>query len=214
MNVWVEFISLLGKVANETIDFTIMDELKRILKDLIQLTEPEWDILKDKLIRKEFKEKSILIGEGKIADNLYFIESGLLRTYYLQDGKEISTYFACDGQFISSYSSFISQTPSLEYLEAIEISILYSISFSSIVKLYKEISKFEKLGRIMAEKNYLCVLDRTRKMQTLSAKQKYLDFITNYDRKIVQRVPQHQIASFLGFAPESLSRVRKQISIS
>lgn len=214
MNVWVEFISLLGKVANETIDFTIMDELKRILKDLIQLTEPEWDILKDKLIRKEFKEKSILIGEGKIADNLYFIESGLLRTYYLQDGKEISTYFACDGQFISSYSSFISQTPSLEYLEAIEISILYSISFSSIVKLYKEISKFEKLGRIMAEKNYLCVLDRTRKMQTLSAKQKYLDFITNYDRKIVQRVPQHQIASFLGIAPESLSRVRKQISIS
>jgi CRP-like cAMP-binding protein len=191
-----------------------MDELKKILKDLIQLTEPEWNILKDKLIRKEFKAKSIIIREGKIADCIYFIDKGLLRTYFLQDGKEVNTYFACDGQFITSYSSFISQTPSHEYLETIENSSVYSISFATMTELYKISSKFEKLGRILAEKNYLCVIDRTRKMQTLTAEQKYLDFIDSYDKKIVQRVPQHQIASYLGIAPESLSRVRKHISIS
>lgn len=70
-----------------------MDELKKILKDLIQLTEPEWNILKDKLIRKEFKAKSIIIREEKIADCIYFIDKGLLRTYFLQDGKEVKHLF-------------------------------------------------------------------------------------------------------------------------
>lgn len=147
-------------------------------------------------------------------ENIYFIESGLLRTYYLLEGREITTYFACDGQFISSYSSFITQTASFETLEAIEDSIVYELSYQSMTELYEKSSKFEKIGRILAEKNYLCVLDRTRSMQTKTAKQKYLDFIKNNDKKIVQRVPQHQIASFLGVAPESLSRVRKEISIS
>lgn len=191
-----------------------MEEIKKILLDQIQLTETEWYSLKENLVRHDYKAKSIIIREEKIADCVYFIDKGLLRTYYLQDGKEINTYFACDGQCITSYSSFITQTPSLEYLETIESSIVYSISFATMTELYKKASKFEKLGRILAERNYLCVIDRTRKMQTLTAKQKYLDFIEKYDKKIVQRVPQYQIASFLGIAPESLSRARKQISIS
>jgi len=191
-----------------------MDKLKHILEELIELTNDEWLTFNQKLNGKEFKAKATILREGNIAADIYFIKSGLLRTYHLQDGKEINTYFACDGQFISIFSSFISQTPSLEYLEAIEDSTVYSLSFEMLSELYKVSSKFEKLGRILAEKNYLCVIDRTLTMQTKTAKEKYLDFIKNYDKKIVQRVPQHQIASFLGIAPESLSRVRKEISVS
>ncbi|WP_237274962.1 Crp/Fnr family transcriptional regulator [Tenacibaculum ovolyticum] len=191
-----------------------MKELHKILEELIGLTESEWEIFSAKLKREEFKAKTPIIKEGTIAHNLYFIESGILRTYHLQDGKEINTYFACDKQFISTFSSFISQTASFETLEAIEDSVVYELSYQTLTKLYKESSKFEKLGRILAEKNYLCILDRTLTMQTKIAKEKYLEFIKNYDRKIVQRVPQHMIATFLGIAPESLSRVRKEISIS
>jgi len=191
-----------------------MNELHKILEELIGLTESEWKNFNVKLHRKEFKAKTLIIKEGSIAHNLYFIESGLLRTYHLLDGKEINTYFACDKQFISTFSSFISQTASFEILEAIEDSNVYELSYHTLAELYTESSKFEKLGRILAEKNYLCVLDRTLTMQTKTAKEKYLEFIKNYDKKIIQRVPQHQIASFLGIAPESLSRVRKEISIS
>ncbi len=191
-----------------------MNLLKKILEELIGLEDNEWIALKTKLKKGECKSKSFLIKEGKIANNLYYIQRGLLRTFHLQDGKEINTYFACDSQFITSFSSFITQTHSFEYLQTIEDSIVYSISYIELMGLYNESSKFEKLGRILAEKNYLCVLDRTLSMQTKNAKEKYLDFIKNYDRKIVQRMPQHQIASFLGIAPESLSRVRKEISIS
>ncbi|WP_044209908.1 Crp/Fnr family transcriptional regulator [Flammeovirga sp. OC4] len=191
-----------------------MEKLKKQLIQLIQITSAEWDVLKEKLIKREYKAKEIITTEGKVENSVYFIEEGLIRSFYLQDGKEINTYFACDGQFISSYSSFIAQTPSLESLETIEKSSVYAISFETMTELYQKAAKFEKLGRLMAEKNYLCVIERTRKMQTLTAKEKYLDFLETYDEKIIQRVPQHQIASYLGIAPESLSRVRKQILIS
>ncbi len=191
-----------------------MNELYKILEELIGLNESDWGHFCNKLIRKEFNAKTPIVNEGSVAQHLYFIETGLLRTYYLLDGKEINTYFACDKQFISTYSSFISQTISYEILETIEDSIVYELSYQNLVALYKESSKFEKLGRIIAEKNYLCVLERTLSMQTKTAKQRYLDFIKNYDKKIVQRIPIHQIASFLGIAPESLSRIRKEISIS
>ncbi|PHR19422.1 MAG: cyclic nucleotide-binding protein [Fluviicola sp.] len=191
-----------------------MKELYRILEAEIGLTESECEDFGTKLNRKKFEAKTSIIREGNVANNLYFIESGLLRTYHLNDGKEITTYFACDKQFISSFSSFISRTASFETLEAIEDSIVYELPHHVLAKLYTESRKFEKLGRILAERNYLCVLDRTYTMQTKTAKQKYLDFLKTYDKKIVQRVPQHQIASFLGIAPESLSRVRKEISLS
>ncbi len=191
-----------------------MTELYKILKESVGLVKSEIQSLSAKLKKKEYKAKTTIIREGSIAHKLYFIESGLLRTYHLLEGKEISTYFASDNQFISTYSSFISQTPSLEVLETIEDSTVYELSYQSLLELYKESLRFEKLGRILAEKNYLCVLDRTLTMQTKTAKDKYLDFIENYDPKIIQRTPQHMIASFLGITPESLSRIRKQVFIS
>jgi len=188
-----------------------MSQLQKILEELINITASDWEKFSEKLKRKEFKAKTYIVSEGTVAKNIYFIASGLLRTYHLLDGKEINTYFACDNQFIATFSSFISQTTSFETLETIEDSIVYEISFNNLTELYQESRKFEKLGRILAEKNYLCVLDRTYTMQTKTAKEKYLDFIKTYDKKIVDKVPQHQIASFLGIAPESLSRIKKSV---
>ncbi|PKH50958.1 Crp/Fnr family transcriptional regulator [Tenacibaculum sp. Bg11-29] len=191
-----------------------MNELNKILKELVGLTESECEEFSKQLKRQEHKAKTILIEEGNMAESLYFIESGLFRTYKKLDEKDITTYFACDNQFITVFNSFINQTPSSEKLEVIEDSIVYEISSDSLIKLYKKSSKFEKFGRILAEKNHLCALERTLTMQTKSAKKRYLDFLENYNKKIVSRVPQYQIASFLGIASESLSRVRKEISIS
>lgn len=191
-----------------------MNELSKILKELIGLTESEWEVFANQLKRQKHKAKTILIDEGKTAKSLYFIESGLFRTYKKIDDKNITTYFACDEQFVTVFNSFINQIPSSEVLEVIEDSIVYELSSHSLHRLYKNSLKFEKFGRILAERNHLCALERTLTMQTKSAKKKYLDFLKNYDKKIVTRAPQHQIASFLGIASESLSRVRKEILIS
>ena len=188
--------------------------LHTFLKEQINISDTEWDAFNAILGKKEFKAKTAIIKEGAVAKKLYFIESGLLRTYYLLDGKEISTYFACGDQFMSVFSSFIGQSPSFETLEALEDTRVYQLSYDDLSRLYQEHSVFEKLGRVLAEKTYLCTINRTLTLQTKTAKEKYLDFIENYDKKIIQRVPQHQIASFLGITPESLSRVRREISTS
>src|SRR5690554_1416500 len=134
-----------------------MSELQKILKELIGLTESDWEVFRNKLKRKEFKAKTPLVSEGNISKNIYFIESGLLRTYHLLDGNEINTYFACDNQIISTFSSFIRQTASVEILETIEDSIVQELSFQNLTQLYKESVKFEKLGRIWLNKIiYVC----------------------------------------------------------
>lgn len=191
-----------------------MTELKRLLYDLIGLTENEFQTFYNRLEKKEYKAKTLVIKEGKCAKDLYFIASGLFRTFKYIEDKEFTTYFACDKQFITIFDSFIYQTPSHEFLEALEDSIAYKISFESLSHLYKESPNFEKFGRILAERNHLCAQQRALTMQTKSAKKKYLDFIKTYDKKIVLRAPQYQIASFLGIAAESLSRIRKEVVIS
>ncbi|WP_281980163.1 Crp/Fnr family transcriptional regulator [Tenacibaculum mesophilum] len=191
-----------------------MNELKRLLYDLIGLTENEFKTFYNQLEKKEYKAKTLVIKEGRKAKDLYFIESGFFRTFKNIEGKEFTTYFSCDNQFITVFDSFIYQTPSLEFLEAIEDSVVYKISFESLTQLYKESPNFEKFGRVLAEQNHLCTQQRVLTMQTKSAKKKYLDFIKNYDKKIVLRAPQYQIASFLGIAAESLSRIRKEVTIS
>ncbi len=191
-----------------------MQKLKQKLNELIGITDAEWTAFSQKLQEQIFKTKELLVREGSVSPPLFFIKSGLLRTYHLHDGKEISTYFACDNQLISSFSSFITQTRSIEYIEAIEDTIVYALSSQALNELYKEAPKFEKLGRILAEQNYLCVFDRTLVMQTKTGKEKYLDFMANNEQKIIQRVPLRMIATFLGIVSESLSRIRKEISIT
>jgi CRP-like cAMP-binding protein len=189
----------------------LMEYIRTLLKMHLSISEIEWETFQEHLVYREFEEKELVVREGMVARNIYFIESGLMRSYYLEDGKEINTYFSCDGALITVFSSFIRQTASLEYLEAVGKSKTYSLSYDALYRLYAQFPKFERFGRILAEKNYLCVLDRTTLMQTRTAKQRYLDFIETTDSKIIQGLPLYQIASFLGIAPESLSRIRREL---
>ncbi|WP_051313164.1 Crp/Fnr family transcriptional regulator [Sporocytophaga myxococcoides] len=191
-----------------------MDILKNTLSSFLQLNAEEWSAFENALKVESHKENTVLVNEGSIASKIYFVQQGILRTYFLKKGKEISTYFACDNQFVTAYSSFISQKPSFEYLQVLEDSVLYSMTAHKVTELSQAYPKIERLFRIYAEQSYLCVLERTILMQSKTAKERYLDFIEKYDKKIVCRVAQNQIASYLGIEPESLSRIRKKLSLS
>lgn len=188
-----------------------MEYIKKLLNTHLSITQVEWETFQQHLVYREFEAKSLVVREGMTAQNIYFIESGLMRSYYLEDGKEINTYFSCDGSLITVFSSFLRQKASVECLEAVEKSKTYTLSYNALYSLYTQFPKFERFGRILAEQNYLCILDRTTLMQTRTAKQRYLDFIKTTDSKIIQGIPLYQIASFLGIAPESLSRIRREL---
>lgn len=161
---------------------------------------------------EKFNAKEFLSLAGKISSKIFFILNGLARVYYLKDGKEITTYLSCDEGFIASYSSFINQTASFENIQSLEGCEVLSISYEKMHYLYHEIPNWERVGRILAEQNYLCMADRVFKLQMISAKEKYLTFLESAPAKIIQRTPLIYIASFLGITPESLSRIRQNIS--
>ncbi|MCV9385334.1 Crp/Fnr family transcriptional regulator [Reichenbachiella ulvae] len=191
-----------------------MEAIRKILREVLDITPDEWDYFSSHLKQQQLSAKQFLVKTGQIARQIVFIDQGLLRSYHYLNGKEVNTYFACDGQFISAYASFISQTASAENVEAMEDCQLYSLSHQALQDCYDRFPRFEKLGRYLAEQTYLCVIERTHLMQTRTGREKYEHFIASYPSKIVQSLPQHMIASFLGMAPESLSRIRRELSIS
>jgi CRP-like cAMP-binding protein len=103
--------------------------------------------------------------------------------------------------------SFIIQKPSYESIEALENCLVYEITYENLQLLYKQISGFEKLGRILTEQYYIQLEERTLSLQYLSANEKYKQFLEK-DPELYQRISLGQLSSYLGISQETLSRVR------
>lgn len=186
--------------------------LQKQITAIASFSENEIETIASCFEYEKFNAKDYLSEMGKISNTIFFILNGLARVYYLKDGKEITTYLSSDEGFIASYSSFINQTQSFENIQCIEDCEVLSITFEKMQFLYKEIPNWERVGRILAEQNYLCIADRVLKLQMIPAKEKYQTFLASAPAKIIQRTPLIYIASFLGITPESLSRIRQEIS--
>ncbi|MNK40557.1 DNA-binding transcriptional activator YeiL [compost metagenome] len=187
-------------------------ELQKQILSIAPFSEKEIEKINSCFQYEKFPAKEFLSSMGKTSSKIFFIIEGLARVYYLKDGKEITTYLSCDEGFIASYSSFINQSVSFENIQSIEDCEVLSITFEKMQFLYNEISNWERVGRILAEQNYLCMADRVLKLQMIPAKEKYQTFLASAPSKIIQRTPLIYIASFLGITPESLSRIRQDIS--
>jgi CRP-like cAMP-binding protein len=186
--------------------------LKSQLLSFAYFSIEELEHIVSKFTPKTFRQKELILNEGQVASEILFITTGLVRNFYLRDGKEVTTYFESDGGFITAYSSFITRTKSVENIQCLEDTEALSIGAKEMEELYKEVPQWQVIGRIMAEKNYICMADRIMRLQSVPAKEKYLEFLATSSQKIIQRTPLVHIASYLGIAPESLSRIRKNIS--
>jgi CRP-like cAMP-binding protein len=168
-----------------------------------------WEIFRPYFKQEEVPARTILLQEGKVSRKMYFIEKGCLRTWVNNDGKEITTQFFFEGDSVSSIESFRTNQPSLYSIETIEPCVLQTITqkeFQMVVEQSPEIKKrfeehlFKRL--FQAQQLFFSYLKN-------SPQQRYEDLITQYPH-IVQRVPQHYIASYLGITSVSLSRIRNR----
>lgn len=171
------------------------------------------DELKD--ILASFKKESvpknqILVREGEVCKTLYFVEKGMGRSYYLNEGgKEITQWFFGVGKFMSSVDSFFQQTASLYYLEVLEDSVLYTVSKEEIDRLFEKYPKMEKLGRLVATEMLTKVVNKLNALQFQTARERYDYMLTEFP-DIAYRVPLGHIASYLGMTQETLSRIRSR----
>ena len=153
--------------------------------------------------------KTILLKEGKVAEKLYLIRKGCLRLFFYNEGKDITFQFFFEGDFVASFDSQYKRTPSLFYLESIEPTELTAIKREDF---YNQINNNLSLRQLYEEK----LIDRFHAYQQLflsriknTPQQRYEELLKEYPN-IIQRIPQHYIASYLGITPVSLSRIRNR----
>ena len=133
--------------------------------------------------------------------------SGLLRSFYTLKEKETTTFFLREGSVAVALRSLVETIPSIENIQAIEDSELIVIKRESLYELYRESWKWQQVGRRVVEDSYIDMEQRSISLQTLSAQERYEQFLIEFP-EVIKVVPLHQIASFLGISPETLSRIR------
>jgi CRP-like cAMP-binding protein len=150
-----------------------------------------------------------LLTEGKVCKQLYFLEQGALRGFYNLEGKEITYWFGFENDFVTSFHSFITQKPSVENIQLLEGSILWSISKETLSDLFNQFHEIETLVRIAYEKYYIQLEERFINAQFKTAAELYENLVKQTPH-ILERVPLGQIASYLGISQETLSRIRSR----
>ncbi len=188
----------------------MFEPIERSISRFINLEKEEFDFFKTLLTKKNFQKKELILRSGQICRNVYFINSGCLRYFYLVDGEEKTAQFFFENSWYTDYESFLSGDPSENFVDVIEDTELLCLEKDSLYKLYSEIPKFERFGRMMAENAYLGIRHRTKTLTNLSAEERYVKLIKERP-KIFERIPQYYIASYLNIQPQSLSRIRKKL---
>lgn len=173
-------------------------------------TDAELTIVMKHFKTKTFKKKTNILKAGKTAKEVYFILSGCMRLFYEKDGKDISAYFFTENRFAGAYDSFISQKPSRLSIETLEDCEVLSISYEALQKLFNELPKMNEFVRKVLEERFVTLHDLFTSQILDSPEERYLN-LQKERPELFNRVPQHQIATFLGITPVSLSRIRNRV---
>ena len=185
--------------------------LAELLKKTTRFTRTEITIILDSFEFSSIKKKTVLLKAGDVSGEIYFVTNGCLRLFYEKDGMDISAYFFTENMFAGAYDSFVSQKASRHSIEAFEDCEILRLSGTKLNKLYSKLPKMNEFMRKIIEARFFDLHDLFTSLILDSPEERYLNFL-HYRLDLVNRIPQHHIATFLGITPESLSRIRKRIA--
>ena len=190
-----------------------MENPESILFDFISkyviLSEEEKQAIIDLDIFSVVKKDTVLLKEGQASNKSYFVLKGCLRIFYIIEGEEKTTAFYTEMEGITPHC-VINNQPSEYYISSVENSIIMASDTKMEASIFEKFPKFETLCRILSEQLLAKNQATFDEFKTSSPEQRYLNLLkTRSD--LLQRVPQHQLASFLGITPQSLSRLRARI---
>lgn len=178
----------------------------------VSLSTDEQEKMKAFLTPKKLRKKQYLLPEGDVCKFIAFVEKGAMREYTVDDnGNEHIIQFALEGWTISDLYSFLTGEPATYNIDALEDCELVLISKSAHEQLLKELPKYETYTRLQITGAYIAMQKRITSIISLPVEERYKNLTSLYPN-IVQRVPQHMIASYMGLTPETLSRVRRKIA--
>ena len=186
-----------------------MEELLLYLSSIHPLT-PECLAHLRRIIRyRKIRKNQFLLRAGEVCDNIFFIRKGILRCYYLVKDVEVTDWFFWEGDTVVAIDSFYDQTPSGDYIEALEDGELYYISFHELEYLFRHFPEFNFVGRVLTNKYLRIWHSQARNLRMFTAEEKYR-FLLERQPEAMLRVPVKVLASFLDMAPETVSRLRSR----
>jgi CRP-like cAMP-binding protein len=162
------------------------------------------------LQRLELTKGHILVRQNTICDYLYFIESGLTRTYYYKNEKDITDWISAENSFAVSVLSFITRKPDRRIIELLEPSVIWAMHYNDFENLCKNNHDFERLARHICASGLVQLQKKFDDLHFATALERY-QILMQTNPSFIQRVPLGMIASYLGTTQETLSRIRSQI---
>ena len=188
-----------------------MKKLLNYIESRFSLTNDDISLLEKCFITVDAPAQTKLLEAGKIERYVYFLSNGIVKGYQNIDGKLVIQHLVPEQDFFTSLDSFMSETPSLDYYETITDCKLIKISKPDFQLLQENTAFWNNFVKSVTNEHLSCKLERVKDFQILTAKERYLKFITQ-NPKLALNVSVDNIASFLGIEPQSLSRIRKQVT--
>ena len=185
-----------------------MEELLQYLNFIFPLTDALRDHLAQILKSRTFLKKDFFLKAGHIANEIFFIEKGLVRCFYENNGKEVCSWFMKEGDCIISVESFFQQKESYENIQALEDTNTYYIDYKELQNIYQNFPEFNFIGRVLTEKYYVLSEQRLYSIRMHTASERYKILLEDAP-ELIQRVPSKYLASYIGITEETLSRNKR-----
>ena len=186
------------------------DEIFRHFEKYITLSSSLKKELAARIVSKSFKKGELIHNADTICKNSYFIQKGLMRTYFIKDGKEITEYFSAESEWVNSPRSFMQQQLDIYYIDTLEKTECFCLNIKDLGFLFDNFPEMERYARLSMGTVWGHFLDRITSMRFTPAKEKYQHFCETY-HDIYPRIPLGMVSSYLGIAQETLSRIRAEL---
>ena len=187
-----------------------LEHIHKMILEVVDIDAIEWANYSAMFEIKEFKKKEVILNVNSICQNVYFVNSGLLRTYFTdKNGRESTFHFAQEFDLATDLESFIQQTPSKYHIQALEETQVVVWPHKMVFDGYKNLRNGEKLGRMLTEKYFILFSNKIQSLYTKTPLERYNEMNKRFPT-ILQRVPQHYIASYLNITSVHLSRLKNE----
>ena len=198
------------KMKEDKIIHKQIEPLLAYFQNLIPLNKEEKQLVCDLFKPRLYRKRQYVLQEGDVCNQFNFIVRGCLRMYKVDDkGNTHIVQFASENWWLSNIGSFHERKPSELNIDALEDTMVLQISHDNLLTLYIQAPKFDRIFRVLIENSFISLQKRLLQNISSSAEERYLSFIESYSH-LTNRIPQTQIASFLGITPEFLSRLRNK----
>lgn len=186
-----------------------MQSLVQHFSQYIKLNDQLRAEIFNRVIPQSFRKGEMVHNARNICTQSHFINTGLLRLYFLKDGKEVSDYFCSKGEWVNSPRSFMFREVDHYYIDALEPTEVFTLNVIDLGYLFDNFPEMERYARLSMGSLFYQMIERITSMRFTTAKDKYLHFNETY-ADIYPRIPLGMVASYLGITQETLSRLRAE----